>query len=86
MHDQVRAKLEKALGLAFMARAEAFDPAAESAVAGGKGALLEASLAHFNTALGLNKAVGVKKLIEALTRDLKNLTPANPSGAEGQAA
>ncbi|WP_298165429.1 phage terminase small subunit [Novosphingobium sp.] len=80
MHDQVRAKLEKALGLGFMARAEAFDPTAESAVAGGKGALLEAALGHFNTALGLNKAVGVKKLIETLTRDLGKLAPAEPKG------
>lgn len=76
MHDQVRAKLEKALGLAFVARAEAFDPEAESAVAGGKSALIEAALAHFTTALGLNSACGVKKLIETLTRDLKKLAPA----------
>lgn len=81
MHDQVRAKLEKALGLAFVARAEAFDPSAESAVAGGKPALIEAALAHFNTALGLNKAVGVKKLIETLTRDLGKLAPAPGDGA-----
>lgn len=79
MHDQVRAKLEKALGLAFHARAEAFDPEAESAVAGGKRALIEAALTHLQAALALNKAVGVKKLIEALTRDLGKLAPAEPS-------
>ncbi len=82
MHDQVRAKLEKALGLAFVARAEAFDPTAESAVAGGKSALIEAALTHFNTALGLNKAVGVKKLIETLTRDLGKLAPATKPATE----
>lgn len=79
MHDQVRAKLEKAMGLAFAARAEAFDPSAESAVAGGKAALIEAALGHFTVALGLNSACGVKKLIETLTRELKKLAPAEPN-------
>lgn len=86
MHDQVRAKLEKALGLAFAARAEAFDPEAESAVAGGKRALIEAALAHLQTALGLNKAVGVKKLIEGLTRDLGKLAAPTDPNPEGTAA
>lgn len=76
MHDQVRAKLQKAIGLAYAARAEAFDPEAESAVAGGKSALIEAALTHFHAALQLNPACGVKKLIETLTRDLKKLAPA----------
>ena len=86
MHDQVCAKLEKAIGLAYAARAEAFDPEAESAVAGGKGALIEAALLHFNNALGLNKAVGVKKLIEGLTRDLGKLAAPTDPNAEGSAA
>ncbi len=81
MHDQVRAKLEKAIGLAYVARAEAFDSSAESAVAGGRPALIEAALGHFSVALGLNSACGVKKLIETLTRELKKLAP-----AEGQSA
>jgi hypothetical protein len=34
MPDQVRAKLHKAIGLAFQAEAEAFDPEAESQLAG----------------------------------------------------
>lgn len=86
MHDQVRAKLEKALGLAFADRADKFDPEAESAVAGGKRALIEAALAHFQTAVGLNKAVGVKKLIESLTRDLGKLAAPSDPNAEGTAA
>ena len=81
MHDQVRAKLEKALGLAYAAKAEAFDPTAESAVAGGKAALIEAALTHFTAALALNSACGVKKLIETLTRDLKKLAPADEGAA-----
>lgn len=73
MHDQARAKLAKALGLAMKAKADSFDPAAESAVAGGKPALIEAALAHFQRALGLDKSCGVKKLIEGLERDLKKV-------------
>lgn len=76
MHDQVRAKLAKAIGLGFKARADAFDPEAESAPAGGKGALIDAALFHLNRALELNSAVGVKKLIEGLERERRNLAPA----------
>lgn len=75
-HDQVRAKLEKALGLAFKAKADAFDAEAESQVAGGKGALVDAALAHFNRALALDAKAGVKKLIEGLERERKALAAA----------
>lgn len=70
MHDQVRAKLEKAMGLALQARAEAFDTEAESAVAGGKSAVQAAALRHFQRALELDKNSGVKKLIERLSTHL----------------
>lgn len=74
IHDQVRAKLEKALGLAFKAQADAFDPAgAESAVAGGKAALTATALGHFQEALRLDDSCGVKKVIEKLTGELKKL-------------
>lgn len=73
IHNQVRAKLEKALGLAFKARADAFEPDAETAVAGGKGALIDAALGHLHEALRLNPACGVKKLIEALGRERAKL-------------
>jgi len=78
IHDQVRAKLEKAIGLAFTAAAAAFDPEAESAPAGGKAALIAAALDHHRRALSLDAKCGVKKLIEALEREAKNL-PAGPA-------
>lgn len=71
MHDQVRAKLYKALGLAFQRAADAFDPTADNAVAGGKSALLQNARDCFQSALTLDKGAGVKKLIEALDRELK---------------
>jgi hypothetical protein len=73
MHDQVRAKLTKAIGLALKAKAEAFEGEADSAVAGGKPALVAAALTHFRRALELDPKCGVKKLIEGLERELKKL-------------
>lgn len=73
MYDQVRAKLYKAVGLALQRQADAFDPSAESAVAGGKAALLAAALAAFRRALALDSSVGVKKAITALESALKKL-------------
>lgn len=81
MFDQVRAKLHKAIALAFARAAEAFDPTAESAVAGGKRALLSNALEHFNRALGLDASCGVKKLIEQTTRDLAKAAEAAGSEA-----
>lgn len=79
MHDQIRAKLYKAVGIGLHARADAFDPTAESAVAGGKRALVEAALAAFRRALAKDSNVGVKKTITALESALKKLAP-EPSG------
>ena len=73
MHQQVSAKLKKAIGLALKARADAFDPEAESASAGGRGALIDAALAAFHRALELNEGCGVKKLIDGLERERKKL-------------
>ena len=73
MHDQVRAKLHKALGLALKHQADVFDPEAESAPAGGKPALIDAALAQLETALRLDPRSGVKKLIEGLERERKRL-------------
>ncbi|WP_225206227.1 phage terminase small subunit [Novosphingobium huizhouense] len=80
MFDQVRAKLHKAIALAFTRAAAAFDPGADSAVAGGKRALLSNALEHFERALALDAGSGVKKLIEQTTRELANAAPpaANP--------
>jgi hypothetical protein len=77
MPDQVRAKLHKALGLAFQAEAEAFDPEAESQRAGGKRALVDAALDHTSRALVLDQHAGVKKVIERLNADLKKLPEAS---------
>lgn len=71
--DQVRAKLQKAIGLSFKARADAFDPNAESAVAGGKPALLAAAVSHLERALALNDKCGAKKLMQAIEAELKKL-------------
>lgn len=77
--DQVRAKLEKALGLAFKARADAFDPSAESAVAGGKPALLAAAITHLDRAITLHAGCGAKKLKQAIEAELKKLSSAPPA-------
>jgi hypothetical protein len=75
MPDQVRAKLMKAIGRKLMAEADAFDPDAEGATAGGKPALISAAVGAFKRALILDDKAGVKRDIENLERELKNLTP-----------
>ena len=77
MPDQVRAKLHKAIGLAFQAEADAFDPEAESQRAGGKRALVDAALGHLTRALELDQNAGVKKAIERLNSELKKLPAAS---------
>lgn len=66
MPDEVRAKLFKALGCAYRARAEASDPHDAEGLA--------AALAAFKRALQLHDRVGVKKEIEQLERALKPST------------
>lgn len=73
MPDEVRAKLMKAIGRKLLAEADAFDPDAEGASAGGKPALMTAALAALKRALVLDDKAGVKKDIEKLERELKNL-------------
>ena len=75
MFDQVEAKLYKSLGIAFQRAADAFDATADNAVAGGKSALLKNARDCFQSALTLDKGAGVKKLIEALDRELKKASP-----------
>lgn len=81
--DQVRAKFYKALGIAFQNDAQAFDPAADNAVAGGKSALLQNARDCFQSALTFDKGAGVKKLIEALDRELKKTAPETPAPETG---
>ncbi|MDT8758229.1 phage terminase small subunit [Sphingomonas psychrotolerans] len=71
MPDPVMARLGKAIGRAFVAKADAFDPAADNASAGGKAAYQTEALVNFRRALELDKSVGVKKDIERLERQLK---------------
>lgn len=63
MNDKVRAKLQKALGLAFRRRADAIEPGADGP-AGGKRAALDAALSAFLRARHLFEAIGVVKQIE----------------------
>jgi hypothetical protein len=74
MPDPVMAKLMKAIGRSFARKADAFDPAADNAAAGGKAAYVEAALAALARALALDRAIGVKKDIERLERQQKALT------------
>lgn len=71
MPDEVRAKIKKAIAQAFRARIDAFDPAADSAVAGGKAAMIATALAYFTRARDLDPKCGVKKMIEQLQRKAK---------------
>lgn len=73
MPDEVRAKLFKAIGRVLVAEADAYDPEAETATAGGKPALLRAALEAYARALGLDDRAGVKKDMESLERELKKL-------------
>lgn len=75
MPDQARAKLAKAIGRASVAAAAAFDPTADNAPAGGKGALIEAAIAAFGEAIRLDKNVGAKKDLQAAEAELKKLAP-----------
>lgn len=86
MPDEVRAKVKKAIGLAFKARAEAFDPTAESAVAGGKPALIAAAIAHLNRAFALDAKCGVKKIITSLEAEAKRIAADAAKASAAEAA
>lgn len=74
MPDPAKAKLLKAGSRSFARQAEAFDPAADNAPAGGKAAYVEAALRAAKRAFELDRNVGVKKDIERLERQLKELS------------
>jgi hypothetical protein len=82
MPDEVRAKVKKAIGLAFRAKAEAFDPTAESGVAGGKAALIAAAISHLERAVRLDEKCGVKKIIAQLVGEAKRLAEDAAKSAE----
>ncbi|WP_337846853.1 phage terminase small subunit [Sphingomonas sp.] len=75
MPDPAKAKLVKAISRSWARLADAFDPAADNAPAGGKAAYVEAALAAANRAIELDRHIGVKKDIERLSRLLKELSP-----------
>lgn len=73
MHDEKRALLCKVLARSFAKQADAFDAAADNAVAGGKAGLTAAALDYAQQALALHKNVGVKEDIKKLERKLTEL-------------
>lgn len=77
MPDQARAKLCKAVGRANLAAAEAYDPQADNAVAGGKAALIEAAIGAFGDAIRLHDASGAKLDLRFAEGELKKLAPPN---------
>lgn len=85
MPDPAKAKLHKALGRAWTLKAASFDAAADSAPAGGAAAYVEQALEQLRRALALDKKAGVKKDIEQLERQLRDLgAPAAADGAGQQ--
>lgn len=74
MPDAAKAKFMKALSRSFARKADAFDPAADNAPAGGKAAFVQAALEAAKRAFELDRNVGVKKEIERLTGQLKKLS------------
>ncbi|PJI89076.1 terminase [Sphingomonas koreensis] len=74
MPDPAKAKLFKAWSRSFARQAEAFDPAADNAPAGGKASYVESALGAAKRAFELDRNVGVKKDIERLERQLKELS------------
>lgn len=85
-HDAVRAKLHKATGRAFWRKADAFDPAADNAPAGGKAAYLAEALDHVKRAFQLDRNVGVKKDIERLERQVKDQEAQPSDNPQGDGA
>jgi len=84
MPDAAKAKLDKALGRAWAAKADAFDPTDDAAPAGGAAALIDQAVGKMRRALGLDKKVGVKKDIERLERRQRQLLEeAAANGAGG---
>lgn len=79
MPDAAKAKLNKALGRSWAAKAAAFDPSADSAPAGGAASYWQQALEQLRRALALDRKVGVKKDIETAERRLREL-----SGEDGE--
>lgn len=85
MPDQAKAKLHKALGRAWAAKADAFDPADDQAPAGGAAAFVGQALDQLRRGLALDKKVGVKKDIERLERRQRQLREEAAANGAGDA-
>jgi len=70
--DQVRAKLQKAIGLLLVAKADHVEGASDGP-AGAKRAALEKSRDYLRRALQLDSNAGVKKKLEQIDRDIAKL-------------
>jgi hypothetical protein len=68
--DQVRAKLEKAQGLALIRQVE-LTPTDADGPAGARRAAQERASRHLKRALELDSSVGVKKRLEQLERAMR---------------
>jgi len=75
MPDQAKAKLDKALGRSWLAKAEGFDPSDETGPAGGAAAYAEAALESLKRAKKLNPKAGVVKDIERAEKLLRTAAP-----------
>lgn len=78
--DQVRAKLEKAIGLCLARAADAIEPDADGPAGARRGAQ-EQALRHLRRAVELDTNAGVKKRIEKLERDIRAAMPAPSADA-----
>ncbi|WP_206185395.1 phage terminase small subunit [Sphingosinicella sp. CPCC 101087] len=75
MPDQVKAKLQKAIGLELHAAAESIELGGDGP-AGAKPAAIDATLKRYRRALELDAKAGVKKRIEQLEREQRKLAEA----------
>lgn len=76
MHDQAKAKLNKALGRSWAAKAAAVDASDENTPAGAAASYAEQARDHFKRALQLHAKAGVKKDLEAIERFIRKLAEA----------
>lgn len=81
MPDEVRSKLEKALGLHFLRTALAADENPDSLAAGASRAARVAALEHLRRAVALNGQAGVKNEIKRLAAWLEKNAPADAADA-----
>lgn len=75
MPDAAKAKLDKALGRSWLAKADSFDASDETGPAGGAAAYASEGLAHLQRAMKLNANIGVKKDIQRAEKLLRDLAP-----------